>query len=110
MEGNLGNIALHPGLVPAECRLTNCFCLGKENKPYLGAETFGEVQSCQSHLRRAHIASPYQPVKTATQHICQRLTRHLLLIKFYQRERVVRNLMNNLSHVLPYRTPNITSD
>lgn len=32
MEGNLGNNALYPGLVPAECRLTNCFCLRKENK------------------------------------------------------------------------------
>lgn len=51
MEGNLGNIALYPGLVPAECRLTNCFCLGKENKPYLGVEIFWEIQPCQSHLR-----------------------------------------------------------
>lgn len=54
MEGNLGNTALYPGLVPAECRLTNCFCLGKENKPYLGAETFWDVPSC---LRLACIAS-----------------------------------------------------
>lgn len=57
MEGNLGNIALYPGLVPAECRLTNCFCLGKENKPYSGVETFWEIQSCQSQFRLACIAS-----------------------------------------------------
>lgn len=105
MEGNLGNSALHPGLVPAECRLRNCFCLGKENKPYLGVETCWETQSCQSHS-----GSPacLQPVPAEIQPICQCLTPYTLLCKSDQR--VVRNLAQNPSHILPYFTPNNTSD
>lgn len=57
MEGGLGKSALYPGLVPAESRLTNCFCLGKENKASLGVETSWEMQSRQSPLSLACIAS-----------------------------------------------------
>lgn len=48
MEGNLGNSALYPGLVPAESRLTNCFCLGKENKPSLGVDMQGNAVLTES--------------------------------------------------------------
>lgn len=69
MEGNLGNSALYPGLVPAESRLTSCFCLGKENKPSLGVETSWEMQSPEPcvHCQPRHPP----PVQAAIQHICQ---------------------------------------
>lgn len=74
MEGNLGNSALYPGLVPAECRLRNCFCLGRENKPYLGVETCWEVQSCQSHSGLSASPAWSQPVPAAIPHIWHCLT------------------------------------
>lgn len=51
-EGNLGNNALYPGLVPAECRLTNCFCLGKENK--LCSELLGSKAGCATGIHVPH--------------------------------------------------------
>lgn len=72
MEGNLGNSALYPGLVPAESRLTNCFCLGKENKPSLGVDMQGNAVLTESpepcvHRQRGHPP----PVQAAVQHIWQ---------------------------------------
>lgn len=62
-EGNLGNSALYPGLVPAECRLTNCFCLGKENK--LRSELLG---SKAGRATATHV--PHHPPRRSqpTQH------------------------------------------
>lgn len=104
MEGNLGNSALYPGLVPAESRLTSCFCLGKENKPSLGVQTSWEMQSCQSPLSLVCIASlgthqlfklpSSTPGRAQQSRVCG----------FSQRKRVVRKLTKNHSHVLLYFT------
>lgn len=69
MEGNLGNSALYPGLVPAESLLTSCFCLGKENKPSLGVETSWEMQLESPEPCVYHQPGHPPPVQAAIQQL-----------------------------------------